>query len=72
MSSKGKTTKRVQEIVGWYQGIRNLGVIRNLHTMLMAGNLSGSGFMNPYPVDQGIEHGPDLSLESMPPRDRAD
>lgn len=63
--SNATTTPRVQEILGNY-GHLNAGVRRNLHWMMMTGRLAGSGFLNPYPVDQGIEHGPDLSFAVNP------
>jgi fructose-bisphosphate aldolase, class I len=67
MTNQVATTDRVQEILGWYrQAGRNGGVLRNLHWMLMTGRLAGTGFLNPYPVDQGIEHGPAKSFAPNP------
>lgn len=50
-------TERVQEILSWYRN-DNLGVLTNLHRLMMSGYLAGTGKMVILPVDQGFEHGP--------------
>lgn len=51
------TTDRVREILSWYAG-NPPGVLANLHRILNAGRLAGTGKMVILPVDQGFEHGP--------------
>ncbi len=48
-------------------GMVNAGVIAKLARILNAGKLSGTGRLIVLPVDQGFEHGPDISFLSNPP-----
>ncbi len=59
-------TKRVNDILGWYQG-DNPGTLTNLSRILNHGRLSGTGRMIILPVDQGFEHGPGRSFAPNPP-----
>jgi fructose-bisphosphate aldolase, class I len=59
-------TKRVMEILGYYEG-ETPGTKANLARMMMAGKLSGTGKMVILPVDQGFEHGPARSFAVNPP-----
>src|SRR5580658_4768822 len=61
-----KLTRRVQEILGWYEG-ETPGTKANLARILMAGRLGGTGRMVILPVDQGFEHGPARSFAANPP-----
>lgn len=58
-------SSRVDEILGWYES-DNPGVLRNLRTLLMTGELAGTGKMVILPVDQGFEHGPARSFAKNP------
>jgi class I fructose-bisphosphate aldolase len=59
------TTERVKQILSWYAS-DNPGTLANLHRMLMAGKLGGTGKMVILPVDQGFEHGPARSFAKNP------
>ncbi|HTN53184.1 MAG TPA: class I fructose-bisphosphate aldolase [Anaeromyxobacter sp.] len=59
------TTERVKQILSWYAS-DNPGTLANLHRMLMAGRLGGTGKMVILPVDQGFEHGPARSFAKNP------
>jgi class I fructose-bisphosphate aldolase len=61
-----KLTKKVQEILSWYES-DNPGTKRNLSNILMAGKLGGTGKVVILPVDQGFEHGPARSFAANPP-----
>jgi len=61
-----KLTRRVKEILSWYDS-DNPGTKANLARMLMEGRLGGSGKMVILPVDQGFEHGPARSFAINPP-----
>ena len=50
-------TKRVQEILGYYQSDAP-SIRANLARLLMGGRLAGTGKLLILPVDQGFEHGP--------------
>jgi class I fructose-bisphosphate aldolase len=60
-----KLTRRVREILDWYEG-ETPGTKANLSRMLMAGRLGGTGRMVILPVDQGFEHGPARSFAVNP------
>lgn len=60
-----KVTKKVKEILSWYEG-ENPGTKANLCRMLMHGKLAGTGKMVILPVDQGFEHGPARSFAVNP------
>jgi class I fructose-bisphosphate aldolase len=62
---KMKLSRRVQEILGWYEG-ETPGTKANLARILMAGRLGGSGHVVILPVDQGFEHGPARSFAVNP------
>jgi len=59
------TTERVKQILSWYPS-DSPGTLANLHRMLMAGKLGGTGKMVILPVDQGFEHGPARSFAPNP------
>ena len=59
-------TKRVREILSWYDS-ENAGVRSNLARMMNHGKLSGTGKFVILPVDQGFEHGPARSFAVNPP-----
>lgn len=61
-----KLTRRVSEILSWYEG-ETPGTKANLARILMAGRLGGSGRVVILPVDQGFEHGPARSFAVNPP-----
>ncbi len=52
---------KVREVLSWY-GNENNGVKTNIARILMQGALANSGKMLILPVDQGFEHGPDVSF----------
>lgn len=60
-----KVTKKVKEILSWYEG-DTPGTKANLCRMLMHGKLAGTGKMVILPVDQGFEHGPARSFAVNP------
>jgi class I fructose-bisphosphate aldolase len=60
------TTERVKQILSWYPS-DNPGTLANLHRILMAGKLGGTGKLVILPVDQGFEHGPARSFAKNPP-----
>ncbi len=66
MSELPRITKRVQEILGYYQSDAP-GIRTNLARLLMNGWLSGTGKLVILPVDQGFEHGPARSFAPNPP-----
>jgi class I fructose-bisphosphate aldolase len=59
------TTERVKQILSWYAS-DNPGTLANLHRLLMAGKLGGTGKLVILPVDQGFEHGPARSFAPNP------
>ena len=59
-------TKRVREILSWYDS-ENAGVRSNLARMMNHGRLAGTGKFVILPVDQGFEHGPARSFAPNPP-----
>ena len=61
-----RITRKVKEILSWYEG-DNPGTKANLARMLMHGKLAGTGKMVILPVDQGFEHGPARSFAPNPP-----
>src|ERR1700689_2538405 len=61
-----KLTRRVREILDWYEG-ETPGTKANLARMLMAGRRGGTGPIVFLPVDQGFEHGPARSFAVNPP-----
>jgi class I fructose-bisphosphate aldolase len=63
--AKMKLSRRVREILSWYEG-ETPGTKANLARMMMAGRLSGTGNMVILPVDQGFEHGPARSFGMNP------
>lgn len=54
---------KVSEILSNYSH-ESLGVRSNLYRLLSQGNLSGTGNLIIYPVDQGFEHGPRAFLKN--------
>ncbi len=66
MSEGFKMTKRVQEILSYYQSDAP-GIRANLARLLMSGRLGGTGRLVILPVDQGFEHGPARSFAPNPP-----
>jgi len=60
-----RTTDRVKQILSCYPS-DNPGTLANLHRMLMAGRLGGTGKLVILPVDQGFEHGPARSFARNP------
>jgi class I fructose-bisphosphate aldolase len=60
-----RTTDRVKQILSWYPS-DNPGTLANLHRLLMAGRLAGTGKLVILPVDQGFEHGPARSFARNP------
>ncbi|HET6495677.1 MAG TPA: class I fructose-bisphosphate aldolase [Thermoleophilia bacterium] len=58
-------TDRVREILSWYNS-DNPGTLANLHRILSAGRLGGTGKLVMLPVDQGFEHGPARSFAPNP------
>jgi class I fructose-bisphosphate aldolase len=59
-------TKRVKEILSWYES-DNPGTRANLARLLNGGALAGTGRLVILPVDQGFEHGPARSFAPNPP-----
>ncbi|MGO9607975.1 MAG: class I fructose-bisphosphate aldolase [Candidatus Binataceae bacterium] len=59
-------TKRVREILSWYDS-ENAGVRSNLARLMNHGKLAGTGKFVILPVDQGFEHGPARSFAVNPP-----
>ncbi|HKM99357.1 MAG TPA: class I fructose-bisphosphate aldolase [Candidatus Binataceae bacterium] len=59
-------TKRVREILSWYES-ENAGVRSNLARLMNHGKLAGTGKFVILPVDQGFEHGPARSFAVNPP-----
>lgn len=45
---------------------RNIRVIRNIHSLLHHGRLSGTGYVSILPVDQGVEHSAGASFATNP------
>lgn len=66
MSEGFRMTKRVQEILSYYQSDAP-GIRANLARLLMSGRLGGTGRLVILPVDQGFEHGPARSFAPNPP-----
>ena len=66
MSGWTRISKRVQEILGFYQSDAP-GIRANLARLMMSGRLAGTGRLVILPVDQGFEHGPVRSFASNPP-----
>ena len=66
MSEGFRITKRVQEILSYYQSDAP-GIRANLARLLMSGRLGGTGRLVILPVDQGFEHGPARSFAPNPP-----
>jgi len=60
-----RMTKRVQEILSYYNGDAP-GIRANLARLLMSGRLGGTGRFVILPVDQGFEHGPARSFAPNP------
>ena len=60
-----KTTRKVREILSWYESDCP-GTKANLARILMTGRLGGTGKMVILPVDQGFEHGPARSFAPNP------
>src|SRR5512135_3933029 len=60
-----KLTRRVKEILSWYES-DNPGTKANLARILMEGKLGGTGKLVILPVDQGFEHGPVRSFGPNP------
>ena len=60
------TTKRIEEILGYYQ-YECPGVLANIYRLLISGTLGGTGRLVILPVDQGFEHGPARSFAVNPP-----
>ena len=58
-------TKRVKEILSWYQG-NTPGTLANIARLLNHGRLGGTGKLVILPVDQGFEHGPARSFAKNP------
>lgn len=65
MSEGFRMTKRVQEILSYYQS-DSPGTRTNLARLLMSGRLGGTGRLVILPVDQGFEHGPARSFAPNP------
>lgn len=65
MSEGFRMTKRVQEILSYYNGDAP-GIRANLARLLMSGRLGGTGRFVILPVDQGFEHGPARSFAPNP------
>ncbi len=65
MSEGFRMTKRVQEILSYYNGDAP-GIRANLARLLMSGRLGGTGRLVILPVDQGFEHGPARSFAPNP------
>ena len=59
-------TKTVKKILKNYDG-DSPGIVSRLAGMLNHGKLKGTGKLVIYPVDQGFEHGPDVSFLKNPP-----
>lgn len=57
--------KKIKDILSCYAS-DNPGTKANLARILMAGKLGGTGKMIILPVDQGFEHGPDVSFAVNP------
>lgn len=66
MNEGFRMTKRVQEILSYYNGDAP-GIRANLARLLMSGRLGGTGRLVILPVDQGFEHGPARSFAPNPP-----
>ena len=56
-------TNKVKKIIKYYQS-ETPGVKSNIVKILMSGKLMGTGKMVILPVDQGFEHGPDVSFST--------
>ncbi len=65
MSEGFRMTKRVKEILSYYQS-DSPGTRTNLARLLMSGRLGGTGRLVILPVDQGFEHGPARSFAPNP------
>ena len=65
MSEGPRITKRVQEILGYYESDAP-GIRAQLARLLMSGRLTGTGKLLILPVDQGFEHGPARSFAANP------
>ena len=65
MSENPRITKRVQEILSYYQSDAP-GIRAHLARLLMSGQLAGTGKLLILPVDQGFEHGPARSFAANP------
>ncbi len=65
VSRKGKLSRRVKEILSWYES-DSPGTKANIARMLMQGRLGGTGRLVILPVDQGFEHGPARSFADNP------
>ena len=65
MSGRLRITKRVEEILGYYQS-EMPGVRAQLARLLLNGRLGGTGKLVILPVDQGFEHGPARSFAPNP------
>jgi class I fructose-bisphosphate aldolase len=50
----------------WVQSDRTPNVLRNLQTLFGSGRLAGTGYLNIFPVDQGIEHSAGASFAPNP------
>lgn len=61
-----KLTRKVKEILSWYESDCP-GTKANLARIMMTGRLGGTGKMIILPVDQGFEHGPARSFAKNPP-----
>ena len=60
-----KNSKRVDEIISWYDH-ENEGTKENIERLLNTGYLAGTGKLVILPVDQGFEHGPSKSFVPNP------
>ena len=58
-------TRRVDEILSWYEG-DDAQTLANLRRMLEQGRTGGTGKLVVLPVDQGFEHGPARSFAANP------
>ena len=65
MSGGFRITKRVEDILGYYQS-EVPGVRAQLARLLLSGRLGGTGKLVILPVDQGFEHGPARSFAPNP------
>ncbi|MDX1949823.1 MAG: class I fructose-bisphosphate aldolase [Rickettsiales bacterium] len=60
-----KITRKIKEILSFYEN-ENAGVKTNMARILGSGRTGGTGKLVIYPVDQGLEHGPDASFAPNP------